>query len=537
MSTTWIRGSIVSPSGSSISFSSWVHGADTAQTLTDRFISPELDLLSADPVHPNAKGYERMVEMRAFKLIGMVLLVGLLVSWETVAYSAERQAAEDGQPVNLLMISIDTLRPDHLSCYGYHRHTSAAIDSVAERGRILTNVFATAPATPDSHMSIFTSQFPFEHGVGMGSERILSNDTTTLAEVLQHHGYQTAAFVGSTTSDHRFGPAYGFARGFHDWRYRNSFAFPGGEIRQWLEAHQHEPFFLFLHANDTHEPHLLAPGLDARRFDSGYKGPVPGTWDEFIRRTDFPFDWQEVVKELSFNSIDRVSTFYTQLVLHYDAHVPPTAENLPHIVAFYDAQLYYADRGIGMILDTLRELHLDGNTLIVITSDHGQLFGEHGEFGHGDRMWDPVLRVPLIIAGPHVPAGESLPQLASSIDILPTVLDLLKFPVPQTARGISLVPLLQGETSEAQREVVYAQWRDRLVVRTLEWKLVVHEDGRRELYDIVQDPDEQQDVLDQHASVASALSDRLDGAVRHAQQDPLRAEANLRQWMSKETYW
>lgn len=168
---------------------------------------------------------------------------------ETNAHRSLRGA----QPRNLLLISVDTLRADHLGCYGYTRQTSSAIDALARHGCLLTNAFAASAHTAPSHMSIFTSQYPFEHGVRSQSDGVLSSAASTLAEAFQQAGYETAAFVGNSGPRFRFGPDVGHARGFLTWEYPNRFFALNARIRPWLEAHRETPFFLFVHAGDPHE--------------------------------------------------------------------------------------------------------------------------------------------------------------------------------------------------------------------------------------------------------------------------------------------
>ena len=453
--------------------------------------------------------------------------------------AATNKTVHTSKPRNLVLISIDTLRPDHLSCYGYVRNTSPIIDALAKQGRVFTNAFTAATITPPSHMSLFTSQYPFEHGVGYDGVSVLPEFTYTLAEVLKMYGYQTAAFVGTQNSTFSFSPTYGFSRGFSEWGYLNQLFLPNGQIRSWLEDRQSdEPFFLFVHGYDVHDPHLLIPGYNARRFDPGYQGPIPGTWDEFIRWTRFPLDWPSLAQYMGSATADEFDVLSQQIEKHYFDNTPTSRETVAHIMAVYDAQIYYADKGIGLLMRWLQELHLDANTLIVLVSDHGQEFGEHGLVAKHGRLYDEVMRVLLIMRGPGVLPGRAVDQLVSTIDVVPTILELLTIPVPHTARGVSLVPLLQHQAAGEVRKAVFAEFNRDVAVRTREWKFIRHADGRHELYHLARDPTEQKNVVTEHPGVAHDLQQRFDDMVRVVLLDqPSAKAAGLRERLRKDGYW
>lgn len=472
-------------------------------------------------------------------------VVWVLVWWllrPGLTIAAEVQPAENPQlssperPSNLLLISVDTLRADHLSCYGYFRQTSPTIDALARRGRLFTNAFATASHTGPSHMSLFTSQYPFEHGVTSQHEAPLAEATATLAEVLQRYGYATAAFVSMSGPRFRFGPDFGFARGFQVWEFPHRFYALNREIRPWLEEHRQDPFFLFVHAADVHEPHLLFPGFEARRFDPDYQGPVPGSWDEFIRRSGFPLDWPSVLQIFVSGTLEEYNALDELIIQHY--RVPQDPADRQHLQALYDAQLFYADRGIGRLLGWLDELQLADRTLVVLTADHGQEFGEHGRVARHEQLYDEVLHVPLIIQGPGVWPGPPLDPLASSVDIMPTILELLGLPVPDTTRGTSLRALLQDDGVGEVHEAIYADSHGAVAVRTREWKWIRRADGNQELYHLVDDPGERENVLAHHPKVAADLRRRLDETLHTANPDaPDPYERLKAQLGSQGGYW
>ncbi len=473
--------------------------------------------------------------------LSRTILLSVILLGGRVLDAATDQTAHARRPRNLVLISIDTLRQDALSCYGASRQTTPVIDALAQRGRRFPNMFSTSSLTPPSHMSIFTSQYPFEHGVGYDRENLRPGSAYTLADVLQQYGYQTGAFMGAWVSDPWFGPANGFANGFLTWDHPNVFWHPNTKIREWLQVrHQHpgEPFFLFLHGFDVHEPHLVAPGLDGRRFDPDYHGPVPGTWDELLKQSDPPVDWWTMIEarfpEISFKELVERFDHFDRL---WRKHALPNAETFEHVRAVYDAQLYYADRGIGSILAWLSEFGFQDNTLIVVTSDHGQEFGEHGKWAEHRQLYDELLRVPLIIEGPGVSPGKPLTQLVSSIDIVPTVLALLGIPSPHTSRGTSLVPLLQNRSTAEVHDALYATVQGDVAVRTRAWKWIKHSDGRQELYHLSQDPKERENLIDHNLTMATTLASQFDEMLRVMHPAPGPGDAALRERLRTRGYW
>ena len=439
------------------------------------------------------------------------------------------------KPRNLLLISVDTLRADHLGCYGYPRPTSPEIDAFARGGSLVTTAFAASPHTAPSHMSMFTSQYPFEHGILSQYEGAFRGTASTLAEVLQRAGYDTAAFVGISGPGFHFGPDAGHARGFRIWESPNRFFELDRNIRVWLAAHRDMPFFLFVHAYDLHDPQLVFDGFDANRFDPEYHGPIPGTWGEFLRATNFPLDWPMVLQVLTSGTYAELNPLYAQLVQRYQALLDGAA--VGHVQAVYDAQIFYADRGIGRLLGWVKELGLEANTLVVLTADHGQEFGEHGKIAAHGQLYDETLHVPLIFHGPGIPSDRRLDSLVSSLDILPTALDLLGLKIPETARGLSLAPLLVGKKTGEIQEEVFAALGDDTAIRTREWKLIVHGDGSQELYDVRRDPGERDNVVAQQPAAALTLAHRLREQLRQTRTTSAVGDEVLKERLRTDGYW
>lgn len=294
-------------------------------------------------------------------------------------YAAEVRTPSE---TNLLLISLDTLRADHLGSYGYERDTSPFIDrEISARGTVFEQAFSTATATAESHMSMFTGLSPTVHGVyGSSFFRALADGIPTLAETLNQQGFET----GAVTENGAIGAYRGFARGFASY-YENKLRQGRSASRQieetlteslaWLDRHPNKRFFLFVHTYQVHSPYT----------------PLA----EF------------------------------QHLFERDGIDPAGARSLPpkwHPVS-YDRQIRYAD---AQLADFFAELSLRGlleNTIVVLLSDHGEEFIEHGALGHGPAMYDEILHVPLIVRGPTIARGRRVKEPVSLVDLMATLLD------------------------------------------------------------------------------------------------------------------
>lgn len=330
-------------------------------------------------------------------------------------------------PPNLLLISIDTLRADHLSCYGYKRNTSARIDKLAADGILFENCFSVSCKTTPSHMSIMTGLYPQEHNVYMWSKnaqgpclgKTLSPAIPTLAEILKQKGYHNVAFTGGANVAAKIG----FGRGFEIYREDDNIE----AAVEWLQKNCNKPFFMFYHTYYTHDPYLPPPPYD-KKFNPEYSGEIPNK-AAFLKtmKIDETEDWH--------GQWDRLHQYYWSKVNLNDKH------DLFHLKALYDGCINNVDDNfIGGLLDSLQSQGQLDNTLIIITSDHGEEFLEHGRTLH-DSLYKEVTHVPLIMRLPEkIPAGLRVRQIVRSIDIMPTVLDLLDIKAEVGMRGISLLP-------------------------------------------------------------------------------------------------
>ena len=378
-------------------------------------------------------------------------------------------AAAQVQPPNrlpIILISVDTLRADHLSCYGYKRIATPHIDRMAAGGTLFSQVSSQIPLTLPSHVSLLTSTYPFANGIEDNGERLGPN-AVTLARVFKSQGYRTAAFVGGFVLDRRFGLDQGFD--VYDGP-SNPRPQPGkdpGDIKrfgedviraatQWLDTNSNQPFFLFVHLYDLHTPYTL-PSSERRRGMG------------------------------------------------------------------YDPELGYVDDVLGKFWNFLEQRGLLERALVVFTSDHGESLGEHGESTHGYFTYQSTLRVPLIIHWPMQPT-TFVPRVAepvSLMDVAPTLLQIAGIATPAEFQGQSLMALATGGapagTKASAPEEIYSESLyphahfGTSALRTLRFGAYKYiKAPRPELYDQAQDPAESNNLYESQKSKALALRARID---------------------------
>jgi arylsulfatase A-like enzyme len=403
---------------------------------------------------PRRRSFRR--SSRCVSRLPLCLLVIFLLSALAAGPVEPRPAPE----YNLLLISIDTLRADHLGCQGYHRDTSPNLDQLAKEGVLFENLTAAAPWTVPSHMSMFTSLYPSVHGVQTVSDR-LGEGVPTLAQCLAQSGYLTAAFVTGPVLNHRLGFNRGFQ--FYDDFTANltvthklaSIYMTGSELpmvvtnpiitdlaTQWLQKHSRERFFLFLHYWDCHYDYVPPPPFD-KKFDPDYTGKEDGR-HLFERQ-------QEIVQQIS-------------------------ARDLAHLVALYDGAIAHTDEHVGKILQLLQDLGLSEKTLVIVTSDHGEGFLEHGRLLHGNSVYEELLHVPLVMRLPGViPAGKRIAGNVSHVDLMPTALGLLRLAGAAQMQGIDLSPAILRDQPLPERLIYSEMAAWQLNLRAVRW-------GNRKLF-------------------------------------------------------
>jgi len=415
---------------------------------------------------------------------------------------------------NLILISIDTTRADRLSLYGGERPTTPFLEELAADAIVFERALSTAPSTAPSHMSMMTGLYPTAHGVMNfsnapgpdGSRTVrqaLPSGIPTLAELLQDRGYATAGFTGGGNT----AGVLGFARGFDLYAdsdsgmsgHNDGNLVDPGRALEWIDEQHREgtPFFVFLHTYIPHSPYVPPPKF-ASRFNPDYDGDIP--------------DWETMYggEGRNHRALDRY--FWKQV----DESDP---EDRAHLLALYDEEISYADHLVGTLFDAFTRMGLRDDTVIVITSDHGEEFYEHGGWKHFDKLWDEVLHVPLVFLLPESRGeGRRIEHPVSSIDLFPTILDLLAVDPEISVPGESLLPRLDGARPFDDRPIVSefirrsrplddGAWEPDWYLRAVQkggWKLIerVQRVQRTEqLYHLAEDPRERRNrVLDARAA-------------------------------------
>ena len=359
-----------------------------------------------------------------------------------------------GPQRNVILISLDTLRGDHVEKVEEGISLMPALAGIARSGVLFEKAFSAYPSTSAGHMSLFTSAYPVVHRVTFANQ-IAPRWLTTLTEVFAQNGYST----GAVTENAMLAAHSGFARGFQSYKENKGVGrwASAGEAEatiadgiSWLQGHRDEIFFLFLHTYEVHSP---------------YKPPA-------------------------------------------DVALPPlpqTASAAEKKLRDYQGETRHTDRTLQNLFTALQELELDQNTLVIITSDHGEAFGEHGHVGHSWKVYDEFLHVPLIFWAPGLlPAGERISRQVSLVDVAPTILDLVDLPQPTSMAGQSLLPRMTGEDQTPDQSYIYAEApkgrkpTGRIFgARNEKYKFISREfvDDPLEIYDLENDPGEQNNLV------------------------------------------
>jgi arylsulfatase len=363
-----------------------------------------------------------------------------------------------------ILISLDTLRADHVGLYGYARDTSPNLDRFAREAFVFERALASSPNTAPSHASLMTSLYPGRHAFTGTDDRIPA-EHETLASLLRRAGRRTAAFTDGVYVRGELG----FDRGFELYDDAGTgLAETLPRARRWLEANGAEPFFLFLHTYDVHAPYDPPPPYRDLFHERPYAGDVEPTGPALNRI------WLEDV-ELG-------------------------AEDLRHIEARYDEGIRWTDAQLGDFLRWLDERGFLERAVVIVTSDHGEEFGEHGSVLHWQLYYEPNLHVPLVVRPPGgVDGPVRIPGSVQLIDLLPTLLELLGAPPHPAAQGVSLVGSMLRR--RADERPAFAWWAD---PHELPLRSIVHGDrqlvfdetrpGFGELYDVAADPRAQRDL-------------------------------------------
>jgi arylsulfatase A-like enzyme/Flp pilus assembly protein TadD len=366
-------------------------------------------------------------------------------------------------PPNVVLFTLDTLRADHLGCYGYKLIETPNLDALAAEGVRFAHAYTPVPITLPSHTVMLTGTYPMRNGMHDFSGNKLSASLPTLATLLHEEGYATGAVLGAAVLDSRFGLNRGFDFYYDhfdfsrlDERNLDAMERPGNEVvndaLNWLDGHHQKPFLLWVHLYDAHYP--------------------------------------------------------------YDPPLPYAAK---YRARPYDGEIAFVDAQVGRVIKYLKQQGLYANSLIVVAADHGEGLGEHGEKTHGFFIYDSTLRVPLIFKLPasEAPQKHVVEDPANLADLLPTVLNVIGIVTPADVQGKSLVPEMEGKPSRTVPEDyaetylprIHFDWSELRGIRFRQYYFV--DAPRPELYDTSSDPKELKNIYGQQRAVANELRKRL----------------------------
>lgn len=389
---------------------------------------------------------------------------------------------------NVVICVMDAARADHLGCYGYPRPTTPNVDELAKESLVFTDHFCQFTRTKESTASLFTSQYADTHLAY--ERRPLEDGTFTMAKGLSDAGLDTALF----SSNFNASPVLGLGPGFEETFYGEAVR---AELRKgetewapepllrlfgkWLAKRDGQRFFAYVHFTPPHQPYEF-PGPMGKLF-AGKQPPGYSPEKYHPLKYDFPIVPEETTQDF-----------------------PP----LPEWINLYDSNLRYADWAVGEAVRQLREAGVLDKTLLIVTSDHGEAFGEHGFVWHGEPIHDEVGRIPLVIRFPKASREGRVTALTQSIDLLPMIFELfrLSYP-PDSVQGRSLAGLIAGNAQQVNRYgfTKAAKQGDKYMVRDQQYALLLWGNGKwRALYDLKADPEQRTDVLAQRPEEAAGLT-------------------------------
>jgi arylsulfatase A-like enzyme len=396
-------------------------------------------------------------------------------------------------PLNVVILGIDTLRHDHLGCYGYGRSTSPVIDALAVKGVLFENCIAPSPWTLPSFASLFTSLYPSQHGA-VHFRRSMRPDCPTLAEILRDAGYATGAIINAPYLKAK----YEIDRGFEFYGMPRELRNADDTTRDalaWIDKIAERPFFIFVHYFDPHLPYSPPEPYDTI-FDPDYAGGMK-----------------------TFYLPKRLPAYRSKNFVEMKS-IPE--EDWNHIRSLYDGEVAFTDQAIGTLLEKLAERGLDNNTLVVLLSDHGEEFFDHEGFEHGHSLYNELIKVPLILCLPGVLPGDlRISRQVRLIDVAPTILDILGIDLDPSFEGVSVEALLENPRSSIANEeamlppeIAYAEallyGAERKSVVAYPWKIIYQvSTGKKSCFNLAEDPGEHHDIADDSSHSISLLEEIL----------------------------
>lgn len=478
------------------------------------------------------------------------LFVGLIISFSN--YYMIEDTSENLEPMdkpNILFITMDTVRADHLSFYGYEGRTSPVLDIMSESSVLFNNAISQSPWTLPSHSSMFTGLYPSLHGATK-RHRKLNESVITLAEILREKGYNTAGFVGGPYCKAYFGIGQGFNvykdqldqfnlkypcglihaienifgisnilvnKVFNIFDYASEnrtgemgsgssvlaleFSFRNGEksaeeinkqVFSWLDKNHEKQFFIFINYFDAHAPYYPQDPFRSKFTNSS--SPLP------------PFIYSDIYQQV-LNQQAELKESRTKL---NESEIQKYQDINNHAIDLYDAEILYLDYHIGKLFLKLKNMKLLENTIIIVTADHGEEFLDHGGWGHGKTLYDEQIRVPLIIFFPKILEPQTIENEVELIDLMPTILDMVGFinETPIQINGENLLPLIFRKNNHSEKtfselrgtpvQGKFSARYDMEAIRNKKLKLIetTHPKDINELFDLETDPEEDNNIYE-----------------------------------------
>lgn len=401
------------------------------------------------------------------------------------------------RPRNVILISIDTLRADHLGSYGYSRDTSPNLDSLARAGTVYERARTNSSITIQSHMTMFTGLLPNRHRVlnFLSPEEKLAADIPTLTEILQHHGMETFWFGGENSP--MLAGRLGFERGqtaFSPAAFTSEAGF--AEVSRWIDSPREKPFFLFLHSWLPHSPYLAPKPYSSKFTSPDYRGGIIADFEEFNQKladTDLAeLRFPPANHPLFMKNIWRGNFLLSPTEKFYWSRVNfESADDFLQLRAAYDNSIFYNDLLLGRVLDQLRSRGLLDQTLLIVTSDHGEELYDHKGLSHFSH-YEEVLHVPLILSGAGAGKNERIKTPVQLIDLAPTILERLG--IKNDPAAFDGLPLPRAEGAKERPYFVYTKRgrQEQVSVEQGGYKLIRTGAEPDELYNLAEDPQEKQ---------------------------------------------
>lgn len=414
---------------------------------------------------------------KKYFILGFITIVLFMFIFLNYCNKKEKYSCMD---CNIILVSIDTLRADHLGCYGYIRNTSPNIDKFSKDSVLFERCVSSAPSTMPSFATLFTSLIPSHHGAYFTKTQYLSKKITTIAEILKKEGYKTASFNEGGQISSRFG----FNQGF-DLYDDNTNGLKPDKLKferivkkaiEWLKKNHEKKYFMFLHTYETHHPYTPDRKI-LKKFEKKYDGKLP--------------------IDISVELINRINKGKINMRVEKNK-IDINKEDGQHIINAYDSEIRSMDESFGKLIAFLKKNNLYNNTIIIFHSDHGEEFGEHGVWAtHSYSLYNELLHVPLIIKFKKSKfSTKRIKELVGLIDVPVTLLGILKIRKPELFEGEDFMGMVLG--FKKRREKLLMAQRDSAkeitsgenwTIMDRTWKLY---NGK--LFDLKNDPLEQKDV-------------------------------------------